>query len=256
MSEKYKIIYSADKNLYTEGAPVIIAEGGLVRDIKNGNMFCQLRLVNIINKTIKSVVGKAITDIAVAEGGVDGLVCVRDMDLTLNIPLEGYDHKSVRFEINTVSFTDGSMWSPSEGAVWSTLAAPQTLEEYLGDDDLVREVKSHFEDGIYFPTEEIDLRYCTCGALNHADETACHVCNRTFYSLKKYGVSELKNAVDKQKRLDAINKDVFDDAYRSVEADRKSRKNRSLLYLFIAILIITIIAWLIVSDGNHYTTAI
>lgn len=256
MSEKYKIIYSIEKDLYTEGSPVIIAEGGLIRDIKNGNMFCQFRLVNISGKTVKSVTGTAVTDCARCEGRADGLVCVRDMDLTLNIPLNGFDHKKVRLEISEIYFTDGSIWTPEKDSVWTSLERPQTLSDYLSDEDLVREFRSHFEDGEYFTLEHKDLWYCTCGALNHSNEAACHSCHRSLASLKKYGVTELRNAVSKQKRLDAINKDAFEDAYRSVLVDKKSKRNRHLIYMLIAIAVITLIALLIASDGTHYTTAI
>lgn len=256
MSEKYKMIYSTEKELYTEGSPVVIAEGGLVRDIKNGNTFSQFRLVNISTKTIKSVSGVAVTDCGTGEGRADGLVCVRDMDLTLNIPLDGFDHKELRLEIKGITFTDGSIWVPAEGTVWSALDKPQSLFDYLSDEDLVREFHSHFEEGEYFPLEHKDLWFCTCGSLNHCGEAACHGCNRTLSSFKKYGVTELKNAVAKQKRLDAINRDAFEDAYRSVQADKKSNRNRYMIYMLIAIAVITVIALLIASDGTHYTQAV
>ena len=55
MGEKYKVIYSADKNLYTEGSPVIVRDFSLLRDIRGGGMLCKIQLINISTKTIKSV---------------------------------------------------------------------------------------------------------------------------------------------------------------------------------------------------------
>ncbi len=253
MSEKYKVIYSADNNLYTEGSPVIVRDFSLLRDIKGGTMLCKLTLINISTKTIKRIRVSAITDTERAEGMSGDLCIARDMDAVVDIPLNGFDHKEASFSIDEIIFTDGTSFSADENTPWQALSFPETLEEYLCDPDLVREFRTHFEEGIYFPKEEKDLWFCTCGELNHSDEAACHGCNRTLASLKKYGVVELKNAVAKQKRLDAINKDKFDEAYKQVMVDRKSKKGRTLLYILIVAAIATVIALLIAAEGNHFT---
>ncbi|MBQ4602508.1 MAG: hypothetical protein IJB24_06565, partial [Clostridia bacterium] len=73
---------------------------------------------------------------------------------------------------------------------------------------------------------------------------------------KKFGVVELKNAVAKQKKLDAVNKDKFEEVYKQVMVEKKSKRGRTFLYILIAAAIVTIIALLIATDGTHYTTAI
>ena len=256
MSEKYKVIFSADKNLYTEGSPVIVREFSLLRDIRGGGMLCKLQLINISDKTVKRIKISAITDTEHAEGTAEGLYIARDMDAAVDIPLNGFEHKRAEFSIDEIVFTDGSTYSADENTPWQTLSFPETLVEYLSDDDLVREFRSHFEEGIYFPKEEKDLWFCTCGELNHTGEAACHSCRRTLASLKKYGVVELKNAVAKQKRLDAVNKDKFEEAYKQVMVEKKSKRGRTLLYILIAAAVVTVIALLIAADGNHFTTAI
>lgn len=256
MSERYKVIYSAGENLYTEGSPVVIGEAVLLRDIKGGGMLCKIKLVNISSKTVKMIKVSVTADTERAEGMADDICAVRGTDVTIDIPLEGYNHKEAAFVIEKISFTDMSSWSQSEDTVWRRLSFPEKLEDYLGDKDLIREFRSHFEEGIYFPKEEKDLWYCTCGRLNHVSEAACYYCNRTLASLKKYGVVELKNAVAKQKRIDAVNKDKFDKAYKQVMVEKKSRRSRTFLYIIIAAAIVTIIALLIAADGTHYTQAI
>lgn len=256
MSEKYKIVYSADKNLYTEGSPVIVRDFSLLRDIRGGGMLCKMQLINISDKTIKRVKVSAITDTERAEGMADGLYIARDMDTVIDIPLNGFDQKNAFFSIDEIVFTDGTSFCADEKTPWQELSFPDTLEEYLSDDDLVREFRSHFEEGVYYPKEETDLWFCTCGELNHSDEAACHSCGRTLASLKKYGVVELKNAVAKQKKLDAVNKDKFEEVYKQVMVEKKSKRGRTFLYILIAAAIVTIIALLIATDGTHYTTAI
>ena len=256
MSEKYKVIFSADKNLYTEGSPVIVREFSLLRDIRGGGMLCKLQLINISDKTIKRIKVSAVTDSERAEGMAEGLYIARDMEATVDIPLSGFEHKNAFFSIDEILFTDGSVYSADENTPWQTRSFPETLEEYLSDADLVREFRSHFAEGVYFPKEEKDLWFCTCGELNRIGEAACHSCRRTLASLKKYGVVELKNAVAKQKRLDAVNRDKFEEAYKQVMVEKKSKRGRTLLYILIAAAIVTVIALLIAADGNHFTTAI
>lgn len=253
MSEKYKVIFSADNNLYTEGSPVIVRDFSLLRDVRGGGMLCRIQLINISDKTIKRIKVSAITDTERAEGMADGLYIARDMDATVDIPLNGFEHKRAEFSVDDIVFTDGTSFSACQSTAWQSLSFPETLEEYLSDDDLIREFRTHFEDGAYFPKEERDLWFCTCGELNHSDEAACHSCRRTFASLKKYGVVELKNAVAKQKRLDAVNRDKFEEAYKQVMVDQKTKRGRTFIYILIAAAIATIVALLIVADGNHFT---
>ncbi|MBR6513527.1 MAG: hypothetical protein IKT46_01710 [Clostridia bacterium] len=256
MSEKYKVIYSQGENLYAERSPVIIRRAVLLRDIRAGSMLCKMHLINLTDKTIKRLKVSVKTDVGNAEGMTDDVCIIRDSDITVDIPLEGFEHKKASFKIEEILFTDSSSWSENEGMNWSQLSFPETIEDYLSSPDLVREFKSHFEEGVYFPKEEKDLWFCTCGNLNHISEAACHFCNRTLVSFKKYGVDELKNAVIKQKRLDVINKDKFDEAYKQVMVDKKSKRGRTFLYILIAAAIITVIALLIAVDGTHYTQAI
>ncbi len=256
MSERYKIIYSAGEDLYAEGSPVIIKGAVLLRDIKGGTLVCKMGLANVTDKTIHRVRVSVLAGTERAEGIADSLCVVRDNDLTVDIPLQGFDHKEASFKIEEISFTDTTSWTETEGMSWDALSAPEELESYLSDPDLVREFKSHFEEGIYFPKEEKDLWYCTCGNLNRISEAACHFCNRTLASLKKYGVVELKNAVAKQKRIDAVNKAEFDKAYGRVMVDKKSKRNRTFLYILFGAAVLTLLALLIAMDGNHYTTAI
>ncbi|MBQ4561782.1 MAG: hypothetical protein IJA55_05615 [Clostridia bacterium] len=256
MSEKYKVVWSAGKNLYTEGSPIIVGDFSLLRDIQNGGMLCRIRLINITDKTVKRIKVGVVTATESSEAVAEDIYIARDMDVTLDIPLSGFDHNRADFEINEIVYTDSCVQSIPRSTMWEALSLPETLEEYLCDDELVREFKAHFEEGVYFPKEEKDLWFCTCGEPNHRDEAACHSCNRTRASLMKYGVVELKNAVAKQKRIDAVNKDKFEEAYNQVLVDKKSKRNRTFLYILIAAAVITLIALLIAVDGNHYTTTI
>ena len=55
MSERYSRLFSLPTNLYTEGSPVLIAAGALLKDNQTGKVLAQLKFRNISQKAIQSV---------------------------------------------------------------------------------------------------------------------------------------------------------------------------------------------------------
>ena len=54
MSERYAKLSSLPKNLYAEGAPVIVSAGNLLKDNQTGKVLAQLKIKNISAKTVKA----------------------------------------------------------------------------------------------------------------------------------------------------------------------------------------------------------
>ena len=54
MSERYSKLFTLPENLYTTGAPVVIAAGALLKDNQSGNVLAQLKLQNINSRRIKA----------------------------------------------------------------------------------------------------------------------------------------------------------------------------------------------------------
>ena len=55
MAERYSRLYSLSERLYTNGAPVVIAAGALLKDSATGKILVQLKLHSISTKKIKAV---------------------------------------------------------------------------------------------------------------------------------------------------------------------------------------------------------
>ncbi len=55
MSERYSKLFSLPENLYTEGSPVIIAAGALLKDNSTGKLLVQLKFRNISDCVINAV---------------------------------------------------------------------------------------------------------------------------------------------------------------------------------------------------------
>lgn len=58
MSERYSKLFTLPPNLYSEGAPVVIAAGALLKDNETGKVLAQLKIQNISDKPIKAVTVK------------------------------------------------------------------------------------------------------------------------------------------------------------------------------------------------------
>ena len=55
MNERFIRLYSLPENLYSEGAPVIISAGILLKDNQTGKLLAQVKFKSISQKRIKAV---------------------------------------------------------------------------------------------------------------------------------------------------------------------------------------------------------
>ena len=55
MAERYSRLYHLPEDLYTRGAPLVIAAGALLIDNQSGQTIAQLKMRSISPKTISSV---------------------------------------------------------------------------------------------------------------------------------------------------------------------------------------------------------
>ena len=53
MSERFNRLFSLQKNLYTEEAPILVSAGALLKDTENGHIYAQLKFKSIEKKIIK-----------------------------------------------------------------------------------------------------------------------------------------------------------------------------------------------------------
>ena len=54
MSERYTRLFSLPENLYSVGAPVVIAAGAVLKDNQTGKVLTQLKIQNISDKAVKA----------------------------------------------------------------------------------------------------------------------------------------------------------------------------------------------------------
>lgn len=209
MGERYSRLFSLPENLYSVGAPVVIAAGALLKDNQTGRVLAQLKIRNISDKAVKAAtvsiipldtVGKPLGE-AISYQYLD-LNAARDADFGQKTPVFFPDAATRAFSVSVseVIFADTTVWTASETA-WEPLSAPVPLEHAFDDKELVTQYRIKYGENCkcIFKREK-DLWRCVCGALNHENERLCHRCQKEAALLAAVDLDALKES--KNNRLD------------------------------------------------------
>ena len=196
MAERYTRLFSLSEDLYTANAPVMIAAGALLKDNQTGKTLAQLKFKSLSEKNIKALkVTVAASD--VSGNALTGVDEYQYLDLAVErnetfgqkqaIYLPDAVTRSIAAKCTEVIFEDGTVWKAAEDAIWNTLPEQETI------DDCLKELAAQYQRDTsrlskYALLEHEDLWLCTCGAINHNEEAACHRCN--------YEKAELLKAMD------------------------------------------------------------
>ncbi len=207
MSERYSRLFTLSENLYTEGSPVVIAAGTLLKDNQNDKIIAQLKFKSISDRIIIAV--KVHLDLFDTAGNpLEEMVDYEYLDLKISRDAEFGQKNPVPVPEKTrsyvasateVIFADKSAWNVCKEK-WEELRKPVLLP--IDDPELLKQYKLHF--GItdaYVPTKDKDLWLCTCGKWNRLAEHDCHACGTSLRKLKALDLNEL--AVEKDKRKSA-----------------------------------------------------
>ena len=209
MAERYSRLYHLPEDLYTPGAPLVIAAGALLIDNQSGQIIAQLKMRSISPKTINSV--KALVTgldgagrtLCQEEHVYAGLNAERDTLFGakegVRLPVPGV--RSFTARVLSVSFSDGSRYIDS-GGEWAPLPRQANLNQRLFDTELIRQYRLETsEKSRFVPLETQDLWLCACGEINHRGESCCR-CDQTLAHCKEYlNVERLRE--NKSLRLNA-----------------------------------------------------
>lgn len=258
MSERYSKLYALPENLYAEGSPVIIAAGALLKDNQTGKVLAQLKLRNIAKKTIKAVsvcvepldtVGKPLGEV-VSYQYLD-LHADRDIDFGQKSPIALPDAatRSFAVSVSEVIFTDNSIWD-GVSLPWEALNKPAPLDS-LNDSELAKQFRMEFGSSCeILPSEQKDLWFCVCGALNRKEEASCHRCSKTLSTLQSIDMDELRRAKDARR---AAEKEQAEKE--AAAAKVKAKKMGKIAAIVVPILVVLIVAAVIISNSVKKSNA-
>lgn len=247
MSDRFKKLFEQPHNLYTKSAPIIIVAGVLLEDTETGNILAQIKYQNIDNRPIKAMrVSFTLFDITGKK--LEDSVKFEYLDLNEKRPhmfgaqravvFSNIATRSFSIEIEEVIFDNNSSWSGVR-KIWDTLPEQITLQKALNNPSLQAQ---YFYDvggnAKYVPEQISDLWYCTCGSINHSDETSCIACNRKFTFLQNaFNIDSLKiHHAEKIKKIEAAKSKKKENTKRVV------KKGTKIAAIIIPIVIILAIA--------------
>lgn len=203
MSERYTRLFALEENLYSEGSPVIISAGALLKDNQSGAILVQLKVKNISRRRLRAAIVRIFSydsfgkPTGTEEKEYLDLMVVRGEEFgqKVLIPVSNAAARSFTATVTCVGFTDGTVWNYADEEQ-SVLPNPILLAKELKDSELLKQYRLKYgANAQVLPEEYKDIWYCTCGAINHACEEVCYLCGQ-----KKADVFPLNiEALEKEK---------------------------------------------------------
>ena len=241
MNSRFEKLFSLPENLYALGAPVVIAQGFLLKDHEKEVLLAQLKLKNISRQVISAV---KLSLVPVDDNGdaladkmtyaYQNLSAARDEFFGQKSAVIVAAAEATGFLacVQEVTFADETKWTAEADAQWTPLPAQMDLLSLLqGDEELVKQYQMEYTPEAKFqPVIDRDVWCCTCGAVNMRDETACHLCGCELEALSKVDFRVLN--AKKLARLDGTEEDkpeftgLIPDDYDEDDEGEKGKKKK------------------------------
>ena len=222
MSERYSRLFSLEPNQYSEGSPVLISAGALLKDNITGQILAQLKFKNISPKTIKAVKVTVCPQDAAGrplgsrvEHQYLDLTASRDVEFGQKeaIPMPDLSTRAFSVSVSEVVLSDNSIYSGTGKPFVLPDFVP--LEKSLNNPELRKQFTIECGAGCYYvPQAVLNLWYCTCGQINHSHEAVCHKCGRAF--------AQLSRAIDSTYLTAATNKRLAEEAEAAARAQAEA----------------------------------
>ena len=271
MAERYSRVFSLAENLYTEGAPLLLAAGALLKDTQSGKLVAQLKLKAIGAKAIRAATVRLVpldsADRPLGEAlSYDYLDLNAERDAEFGaknpIPLPQSSARAFTAAVTEVIFADKSTWTGPE-APWEPLAAAETPEHALKDAELAKQYRLRFgADTVRMPAAEKDLWFCACGAVNGQAEENCHRCGKARGELLALDPEELKAARDRRLAQERAAREAAEQkaAEERAVAQVKAKKTKKALAITLPILFLLVagffLATKVLIPNSHYNKAL
>ena len=212
MAERYSRLFALPTNLYSEGSPVLIEAGALLRDNVTGGVLAQLKFFSFSSKVIKAmtvgiipcdIAGRRLSD-AVMHQYLD-MNFGRDSEFGQKnaIALPNPATRSFKVYVSEAVFGDNSIYSAPE-CEWTPLNVAQAPVGHTvlnSDPELFKQFRMTYDQQCtynYVPKKERDLWFCSCQAINRSSEAVCHKCGHKYLPLESIDIDALKAARDKR----------------------------------------------------------
>ncbi len=235
MSERFTRLYTLPENLYTNGAPVLITAGALLKDNQNQKILVQLKLQNLSqSQLVACKVSLQAFDPSGAEvAGVENysyldLAVLRGRYFGSQTPIYLPDSTTRKIVVSVTQavFGDKTVWQYSGGKWKSISSNRQRIKDIFPDVELQKqyavEVGKNCE---YVPVISDHLFLCTCGAVNLSKDRVCHQCGReTAKLLSALDLKELTRKKDARLAQEELERQEQE---RKAEEERQKQERRA-----------------------------
>ncbi len=196
MSGRFEKLFSLPENLYAIGAPVVLAQGFLLKDHEKEVLLAQLKLRNISQQVI-SAVKLALVPVDEEGNALADKMTYAYQHLTASrdeffgqksaVIVSAAEATGFKACVTEVVFADETKWTADADAEWNPLPMQQDLLSLLqGDVEMVKQYQMEYSpDAKFQPVIDRDLWCCACGAINAREEANCHVCGCSLDELSK-----------------------------------------------------------------------
>ena len=255
MAERYTRLYTLPENLYTEGAPLVIAAGALLKDNQTGKVLAQLKYRSICSRPIRAIkvlitgYDMAKTEVCREEHQYLDLEMGRDdyWGAKEAVYLPDRSVRSYSAEVLAVYYADGGSYV-SDSRNWEPLQEQAGLDTKLWDKELAKQYRiDTTPKSAFVPMRQKDLWLCACGEINRGGEH-CHVCGQELDMLiAKLDVDTLRKEKTERLRREAEHASAVD-AVRDEHA--KKAKKIALIAAPIAVIAAAAIVFSVISSRN------
>ena len=233
MRERYERIFTLPGLLYTQGSPIIVEAGALLKDNQYNTVVAQLKFRNISEKIIKAVsVNIFALDIAQRSLGEPvifqylDLSASRDDNFGQNIPvnLPNPETRAFYISIREIIFDNNEVWNTGEKA-WQSLPMAFPLDDFFKDPEMTKQFKIRFgSDCSVCPTQIGDLWYCACGNINHTYESICHHCGKRATDLFHVNLGALAKEKDERLQKEAWEKHLAEQKAAAEQVQKEAQE--------------------------------
>ena len=247
--DAFSRLFTLPENLYSSGAPVMIAAGTLLRENKTDRVLAQLKFRNIENRVVSSVTvklypldtsGNRLCD---TDFTYTGLSAARGSEFGQKTPVFFTDTSASSYSasVTEVIFSDNSVWSgPSEP--WASLGRSKLLTDCFDADFAQYYTAASVGKYKYVYNNTGELWLCMCGTWNRASEPSCSHCHSLASDLERQDICAMQQKFreEQQKRAESENE-------RRTYIRSKKIKNILIFSAFLVLLIIATIIVIVVS---------
>ena len=244
MSDRYSRIFMLAPRLYTEGAPVVIFAGALLKDTFTGNILAQLKIQNIQWQPLKAVT-VLITQYDVEHKMLEDQVeyryilderCSQGIDFGQETPIL-LDSNTRSFEVCVIKvvFANNDVWE-AEPRLWTSLIVQKDISYSLKRNEFREQWLSMFGDNCRLTIEDDrDLWLCSCGGINKKESNSCYKCRHLYETYKNTTDKELESRYNEWLESEKIKQN---------EARKKEKK----IIIAVVIVIVTLIELILMSS--------